>query len=247
MGGGLSTRSGVRRGWSAVEPLNQPTRRRVYAVLRAQDGPLTRDEVAAALGIGRSVAAFHLEALARSGLLEVDFARPNGRRGPGAGRPAKRYRAAVGDIALSVPERRYELAAQILAAGVRDSAARDAQAATFVAAHDKGVELGRAHARPGEDGAPRERVRAVLEDLGYEPVGAGEALRLENCPFHAILEVGPDLVCRMNLHLIEGLLDGLGLADHLCARFAPTPGACCVRIGTAPEAHTGGAQEAQAG
>jgi len=104
------------QGWKAVTPLTEPTRRRVYETVRAGVGPATRDEVAAALGIGRKLAAFHLDALAVAGLLDVDYARPPGRSGPGAGRPAKRYRAKHDDITVSVPARRYDLAARILAA-----------------------------------------------------------------------------------------------------------------------------------
>jgi len=73
-------------------------------------------------------------------------------------------------------------------------------------------------------------VCAVLADLGYEPAGEDDdALRLRNCPFHAVVDVEPELVCHMNLHLLEGLLDGLSASD-LEAQFAPTPGECCVRV-----------------
>lgn len=222
---------GERRGWSAVNAvaaLSEPTRRRVYEAVRGGDGPSTRDEVAATLGIGRPIAAFHLDALAKAGLLDVDYARPPGRRGPGAGRPAKRYRVCANDIALSVPERRYDLAGQILAAGIRDSGSGDVRAATFAAAKRKGQELAEKYADVEAERRPRNRIRAVLSDLGYEPVG-DDPVRLRNCPFHAVVDVEPDLVCHMNLNLIEGLLDGLRLAD-LEARFAPTPGECCVHI-----------------
>lgn len=223
---------GERRGLSAMTAaaaLSEPTRRRVYEAVRAEGGPITRDQVASALSIGRPIAAFHLDALARAGLLDVDFARPPGRRGPGAGRPAKRYRICGGDIALSLPERRYDLAGQILAAGVRDAGSGDARAATFAAARAKGHELAEAYADAEPQRHSRERVCEVLADLGYEPVDDDGPVRLRNCPFHAVVDVEPDLVCHMNLHLLEGLLDGLQL-DELKARFAPTPGECCVHI-----------------
>jgi predicted ArsR family transcriptional regulator len=217
----------------ALAALSEPTRRRVFDFLRGSTGPATRDQVAAALGIGRPIAAFHLDALAKAGVVEVDFARPAGRRGPGAGRPAKRYRVAAAEIAASLPARRYDLAGQILAAGVRDSArsagAVDARAATFAAADAKGRELAAAYADPSSSGS-LDHVCAVLADLGYEPAGeSDDALRLRNCPFHAVVDVEPGLVCEMNLHLLEGLLDGLA-ADRLEAQFAPTPGECCVRV-----------------
>jgi len=221
---------GIRRGWGAIEALSEPTRRRVYEVVRISRGPMTRDEISVALGIGRPIAAFHLEALAKAGLLDVDYARPSGRRGPGAGRPAKRYRTVDDDIALTLPERRYDLAGQILAAGVRNSAhGGDARSATFAAAREKGATLAAGYTGVATAGPQRVRACAVLADLGYEPVDTPESVRLRNCPFHAVVDVDTDLVCHMNLHLLEGLIDGLAL-DELEACFAPTPGECCVHL-----------------
>lgn len=222
---------GVRRGWPAIEALSEPARRRVYEAVRSARAPVTRNDVAAAAGIGRPIAAFHLDALAKAGLLDVDYARPPGRRGPGAGRPAKRYQVADTDIALSVPERRYDLAGQILAAGVRDAGPRDARSATFDAARDKGLELAERYGSIAPERDEHGRACAILGDLGYEPVDDTEAdvVRLRNCPFHAVVDVEPELVCHMNLRLLEGLIEGLGF-DELSAQFAPTPGECCVHI-----------------
>ena len=95
---------------------------------------MTRDEVALALRMPRATVAFHLDKLVAEGLLEVTFARRTGRAGPGAGRPAKLYRRAGRGGSVSLPERRYELAAHLLdpdrlcAAGVggREEVFRDA-------------------------------------------------------------------------------------------------------------------------
>jgi predicted ArsR family transcriptional regulator len=220
----------------ALAALSEPTRRRVFDFLRVDGAAATRDQVAAALGIGRPIAAFHLDALAKAGLVSVDFARPVGRRGPGAGRPAKRYRAVVEEVAASLPPRRYDLAGQILAAGVRDATASgvngvngDARMATFAAAEAKGRELADTYAA-GASSASLERVGAVLAALGYEPKEEDDgALRLCNCPFHAVVDVEPELVCQMNVHLLEGLLDGLSASD-VAAQFTPTLGECCVRV-----------------
>ncbi|HKX25989.1 MAG TPA: helix-turn-helix domain-containing protein, partial [Actinomycetota bacterium] len=95
-----------------VALLAEPNRWAIYReVLRR--GELGRDAVARAVGITRSLAAFHLDRLAEAGLLEVRFRRLSGRTGPGAGRPAKLYRPAEGDLAFTVPPRNYELAARI--------------------------------------------------------------------------------------------------------------------------------------
>lgn len=229
----------------ALAALSEPTRRRVYEHLRASGGPATREEVAAALGLGRPIAAFHLDALAKAGVVAVDYARPPGKGGPGAGRPAKRYRATASEIAASVPARRYDLAGRILAAGVRDATRSggetDARSATFSAAEATGRALGEERADAGAEVASSgrlEHVCAVLAELGYEPVsddgpGHAESLRLRNCPFHAVVEVEPELVCQLNVHLLHGLLEGMSVRD-LEAQFAPTPGECCVRIAARP-------------
>src|SRR3954463_9887153 len=99
-------------GMTALHLLAEPTRRRVYDAVRAADDPQTRDAVAQATGINRRLAPCRLDLLAGGGLLEVDYARPPGRTGPGAGRPAKRYRPAPVDIELRVPAPRYDLAAR---------------------------------------------------------------------------------------------------------------------------------------
>src|SRR5437870_3947726 len=99
--------------WEAMHLLAEPTRRQVFEACRTAEAPLTRDDVASATGISRRLAAFHLDVLADAGLLTVDYARPEGRTGPGAGRPAKRYAAGSIALELTIPARRYELAARV--------------------------------------------------------------------------------------------------------------------------------------
>jgi predicted ArsR family transcriptional regulator len=73
----------------------------------------------------------------------------------------------------------------------------------------------------------------VLTDYGYEPQIAGKTISLANCPFHTLARNQTEIVCGMNLDLIEGVLEGLG-ADGLRARLAPSPGRCCVTVEPAP-------------
>ncbi len=74
----------------AIGALREPVRRAVYEYVVARAEPVSRNEVAEATAIGRTLAAFHLEKLAEAGLLETAYAPRSG--GPGAGRPAKLYR-----------------------------------------------------------------------------------------------------------------------------------------------------------
>src|SRR5688572_9227641 len=110
----------------ALSALDDPTRRRAYDYVVAESRRVARDEVAEALGIGRTLAAYHLDRLADGGLLEVAYERRTGRAGPGAGRPAKVYERSAREVTVSVPPRDYGLAARLLA----HAAAHDAHGDT---------------------------------------------------------------------------------------------------------------------
>src|ERR671939_1756313 len=109
---------------SAVGALDDPARRALLELVTARGAPVSRDEAAQALGLSRRATAFHLDRLAEAGLLAVEFRRLTGRTGPGAGRPAKLYRRADDEVSVSVPERHYDLAGELLAGAVEDSACR---------------------------------------------------------------------------------------------------------------------------
>jgi predicted ArsR family transcriptional regulator len=206
----------------ALSALGDPTRRRAYDHVSAQGRPVGRDEVAAALGIGRTLAAYHLDRLANEGLLSVAYARRSGRTGPGAGRPAKLYERSKRELAVSVPPRDYGLAAQLLA----HAAAHDEQGGTGRALRAAAESLGSEIAATATDPHDLDR---LLRERGYEPYedDAG-AVRLRNCPFHAVAQSHPEVVCDMNLALLGGLTAGLD-AD-VEAVLAPGPGRCCVAI-----------------
>jgi predicted ArsR family transcriptional regulator len=213
----------------AIAALGEPTRRRLYEVVARAGASVSRDQAAAAAGTTRALAAFHLDKLVEAGLLAVEYRRVSGRSGPGAGRPAKLYRRAAEEVAVSLPPRSYDLGGALLAdalAATRSTAARAALART---ARERGRALG--GTTPLRAGASRkarrDAVLAALTAQGYEPVVLGDEIRLRNCPFHALAERQRTLVCGMNLSLLEGLLEGLAAADYE-ARLAPEPGWCCV-------------------
>ena len=221
----------------AIGALQEPVRRSLYRYVAAQQRDVSRDEAAEQVGIQRPLAAFHLDKLVEAGLLEATFRRLTGRTGPGAGRPAKLYRRSASDHAVSLPPRTYDLAAELLAQAVEESGDGPAR--------DSVVNVGRRFGRAlGEDvagglggRAGRERrltaLAESLERYGYEPRREGRALRLGNCPFHAISERHRDLVCGMNLSLLQGVLEGMRSRD-VEARPDPRPGECCVTFAPRP-------------
>ncbi len=211
----------------AVALLSEPTRRALYECVVRSHAPVTRDEAAEATGTARSLAAFHLDKLVEAGLLEADFRRVSGKSGPGAGRPAKLYRRAGAEVAVSLPARQYDLAGALLADAVQANPA--AKAALRKTARQRGRDMGSAlrAARHGK-GRRGETAVAALERQGFEPVReAGGTIRLHNCPFHALVADHKELVCGMNLALLTGLLEGLEEEGYE-AVLAPEPGFCCV-------------------
>jgi predicted ArsR family transcriptional regulator len=211
----------------AVAALAEPTGRRLYDHVVRRPEPVGRDEVADALGIARATVAFHLDRLVDDGLLAVSFQRRSGRSGPGAGRPAKLYRRADSAVTVSLPERRYDLAGELLAGAVAEaerSGERPGRALDR-RAYALGRELGAAAPEPGG----RDAVLGLLEGYGYEPRPDGAGVVLVNCPFHRLAQEHTELVCGMNLRLLEGVLDGVATAGFH-ARLQPAEGTCCVRF-----------------
>jgi predicted ArsR family transcriptional regulator len=212
---------------ASLSSLDDPLRRRLYEVVTSHPGPVSRDEAASEAGIGRALAVYHLDKLVESGLLTASYQRPPGRRGPGAGRPAKVYVRSDREFAVTVPPREYELAARLLVQAVEADPSERSRAVLAEAARRLGAELGRAFER---DAGERD-VKGVLTQQGYEPCGGADGvIRLRNCPFHQLTEQHREVVCGMNLALVEGLVDGLG-AGGLRPVLDPQPGHCCVAIG----------------
>jgi predicted ArsR family transcriptional regulator len=210
---------------AAVGALDDPARRALLELVTARGAPVGRDEAAQALGLSRRATAFHLDRLAEAGLLAVEFRRLTGRTGPGAGRPAKLYRRPDDEVEVSVPERHYDLAGELLAGAVEDSArtGEPARDALLRRAREAGRDLGR-QAGTLED---------VIRDHGYLPApGSDAATVLGNCPFHNLARQHTDVVCHLNLELLRGAAEATG--DPRPVVLDPGPGRCCVVILPAP-------------
>ncbi|HEY2195468.1 MAG TPA: transcriptional regulator [Actinomycetospora sp.] len=224
----------------AMAALADGFRRRLYEVVRAAARPVSRDEAAAAVGISRKLAAFHLDKLVEVGLLQAEMA------GPGAvrrvGRRPKVYRPGDAQIGVTIPARSPDLLLGILVEALDPAsepppreAREDAESAVAAIARRRGRDLGaaeRERTRPGRLGAERGLTVAagLLTTLGFEPRrGRPTELSLRNCPFHPHAATAPALVCALNHALITGVLEGLR-ADTVTATLAPRPGECCVRL-----------------
>jgi predicted ArsR family transcriptional regulator len=206
---------------AAVSALDEPIRRALFDHVSRRDTPVSRDEAAEAVGLTRSTAAFHLDRLVDEGLLAVEFRRLTGRTGPGAGRPAKLYTRAAGEVAVTVPERHYDFAGDLLLTAIEESTRTGT--AVGEALRRTADRAGRALAAGGGS------LEQILEDNGFEPRPDGDGgLVLGNCPFHRLARQHTEIVCHLNLDLLRGAAAGAGDRRHTMV-LDPGVGRCCVR------------------
>jgi predicted ArsR family transcriptional regulator len=219
----------------ALAALEEPSRRALYDFTRTAGRPVTREQAAAAVGISRKLAAFHMDKLVEVGLLVADF--EASARTRQLGRSPKAYRPSPGELRFFIPDRHPETLAELLLEAI--AAARPGEAPVAAAlrvAYDAGRRVGvatRQAERPGRLGPERAMALAskVLGNRGFEPArDSATCVRLHNCPYLPMAAQASDLVCGMNQRHVAGLLDGLQAPDSVAAVLAPGPGRCCVEL-----------------
>jgi len=225
---------------AGIGALADPVRRALYQYVTAQPEAVGREAAAAAVHVPVHTAKFHLDRLCDEGLLQAEFRRLSGKVGPGAGRPAKLYRRADRQFAVSLPERRYDLAAHILARAVQQaSQGIPLTEAVHEAAYDEGHQLGAetsaAGPEPSAAGPELARLAQALATQGYEPRIEGGVLVLANCPFDTLAREHTSLICGLNQCYVQGAADGLG-CESIEACLAPVPGRCCIQARAASSA-----------
>jgi predicted ArsR family transcriptional regulator len=215
-----------------ISALAEPARRALYQYVAEQPDAVSREQAAVGVGLPQHTAKFHLDKLVDEGLLDAEYRRLSGRQGPGAGRPAKLYRRSSRQLEVSLPERQYRLAGEIMASAIEVASTTGTPVATAVAAaaREKGRRLG-LEARTDEltrvEDPGISEATEVLASHGYEPRVQDDRVVLVNCPFHALSQQHKSLVCGMNVELISALMDQLGRHDA-DVRLDPAEGRCCV-------------------
>jgi predicted ArsR family transcriptional regulator len=203
--------------------LDDPARWAAYLAVRTGGRPLTRAEVADEVGISVRLAAFHLEKLLSEGFLEATYERDE--RSAGVGHPAKRYRPTGLELEVSIPPRRYDLAAEILAEALEANSLDPPLESLADVAAEYGRQVGRrAGARKGGS-----RLMTALRVVGYEPATAGDDVVLRNCPFRHVAQARPEIICQMNRAFVAGVLAGTK-SRSLHALLSPSTGRCCVVV-----------------
>ena len=192
--------------------LGDPTRRAIYLTVRESDEAITASRIAHLFGIHPNVARHHLDRLVVDGYLRVGD-RSNSRPA-GVGRPPRVFEATEADVSVAYPVRRHDLLAELLVRVVERVAPEEGPRVA--------EEIGRAY---GEElaaslGLPRERgfapalaaVARALTGVGFE-VTADEAegrLLTGACPFGRTATDHPEVVCRLDLGIVKGLMAAAG-------------------------------------
>jgi predicted ArsR family transcriptional regulator len=204
--------------------LDDPARWAAYLAVRTAGRPLTRAEVADEAGVSVRLAAFHLEKLLSEGFLEATYERDES--SVGVGHPAKRYRPTGLELEVSIPPRRYDLAAEILAEALE----ADTPDSPLESLADVAVEYGRQVGRRARARDGGSRLLTALRVIGYEPALSGDDVVLRNCPFRHVAQARPEIICRqMNVAFVAGVLAGTK-SRSLHAVPSPSTGRCCVLV-----------------
>jgi predicted ArsR family transcriptional regulator len=209
----------------APTPLADLELLQTLAFVRGEPEPPTAAGVSAALGLPRSVARWRLERLVQSGLLVPGFARCNGRRGPGAGRPSKTYAVAPGSVPVgaSLP---YPELVRLLIAALSPHARRTRLAQV---GRRLGEQLAReASLKPARraDTAAR-RICRALGQLGFQTSAKASAAAITfvtpTCPLRPMVmddEAVVDVDCGMWRALVSAALaqepNGARCETHGC-------------------------------
>ena len=133
---------------------------------------------------------------------------------------------------MALPERRYDLAADLLAQAVEAPGRDPARALDKVArgfGETLGVEARRYLGRRPSVSRLLDTACEVLREQGFEPIRTEGEIRLRNCPFDTLAKDHTQLVCGMNVALAEGLVAGLQ-AEGVDVRLDPQPGTCCIAL-----------------
>lgn len=216
---------------AGIAALAEPVRRDLFDFVVRSRSAVSREQAAEGVGVPGHTAKFHLDRLVEEGLLEVEFKRLTGRTGPGSGRPAKLYRRTDRELAVSLPERHYDLLSRILAKAVVEASDTGDEVTATVArvAREEGEAWG-ADVEARQDLGEVERLASGLVLGGYEPWVEDETMYLRNCPFHRVAQEQTELVCGLNLEFVSGVAAGMhcsGLAPEL----NPHESRCCVSVG----------------
>jgi predicted ArsR family transcriptional regulator len=186
---------------STDDPLTQPTRARIFALLAELKEAVGTEELATRLKLHPNGVRVHLERLQEAGLVERRQERA------GRGRPGDRWTVAPGAQPSGQAPSAYASLAVWLARMIPVGPTRLREV------ERTGREIGRELAPKGE-GEPAEGLRQSFAALGFQPLmrvkaDGGLICRLDNCPYRDSVRENADVVCTLHRGITAGVLEKL--------------------------------------
>lgn len=186
----------------------------IVDALRADRDGLDTNQLAAALLLHPNTVRWHLGRLTEEGLVT---SAPERRRA--RGRPSVVYRLTPEGTATGRDE--YRLLATMLTAAVADDARGEERA------YRTGVRWGR-HLQAAER---TENVAQLLDEQGFAAEQHDDTIEMRRCPFYALAETSPQVVCTLHQGIIDGALAKSGVPMCVARLDAfVEPGLCIARL-----------------
>ena len=189
-------------------------REMIVEALRSERDGLDTNQLAERLGLHPNTIRWHLGVLGDSGLVHAVPERRHGR-----GRPSVVHRLTGEGIASGRDE--YRMLATMLTDVVSHD--RDGEAR----AYEAGVRWGR-HLRQAE---PNASLVHVLDQEGFAAEQHGNRVEMRRCPFYALAEDSPQVICTLHHGIIDGALAEAG-SEQTVERLEPfaEPGLCIAHL-----------------
>jgi predicted ArsR family transcriptional regulator len=190
-----------------LKALGDNTRYAIYLELARSPLPLATAEIADMLDLHVNTVRPHLERMRDVGLLRVDI----DARGA-VGRPQHRYSLADDAPSLGLEPSPYPLLARVLLRAAAEGGLDGEDLA------EAGREQGRTDGRRwSPETTALDALVVEQAKLGFDPTVVedddGATMAFAHCPFRALAEQHPELVCRLHCGLVEGLVDERGDAE----------------------------------
>ncbi len=201
--------------------LSVASRRRLLETLRSAEQPLDAASLAASIGVHVTTVRFHLDVLEDAGLVQR---RPERVGRPG--RPRQLYRA------IPAEDGDRQLAEVLTGALAAEPDAEDfaERAGRRWAEHEVPAE--RAGSSTWDEAT--ERVGQLFDRLGFAPLLVDQPDRrrweLHACPFRALAESHPQVVCTVHLGLMRGALERLHVGQTPSLQPFVTPELCVAEV-----------------
>jgi predicted ArsR family transcriptional regulator len=189
-------------------------REMIIEALRGERDGLDTNQLAERLGLHPNTIRWHLGVLSDCGLVHAVPERRHGR-----GRPSVVHRLTGEGIASGRDE--YRMLATMLTDVVSHD--RDGEER----AYEAGVRWGR-HLRQAE---PDASLADVLDQEGFAAEQRGNRLEMRRCPFYALAEDSPQVICTLHHGIIDGALAEAG-SEQTVERLEPfvEPGLCIAHL-----------------